>query len=164
VNSTIDGVQHAIEHKFPKPFEMKEYKMVFGGGFTGYIGSAIVCKKTGDHPLFTMMADHQNMNLKCKADLSGFEQSINPKRNRKQFLTDVALILTPLATSTFPQVSIPGSCSSNHVVLDLVNPRRRIECLGEIFVWFKTSKNLDFDKLGGFNAFIMLLSLISSLA
>lgn len=157
----MNGACHSFEVKLPKIPEVKDYNVTLGGGFLGYLGSAVIVRKS-DHPILGLLADHQNMNLQDKSDLIAFESQINPKRNRRQFLIDTALIVCPIATST----SGPSSVSTNFSLpadnlLDLVQHRRRIELLGETFVWFKTSKGVDFDKLGGFKAFLMVLSIIS---
>lgn len=152
--ASVDGNSHAFETKLSKIPELKEYSVSFGGGFTGYLGSAVVVKRA-DHPVLALLSEHQNMGLLHKADLGSFEGQINPKRNRKQFISDTCILLTPIATA-----SKQSATSADHLI-DLVHHRRKVELLGEAFVWFKTSKGIDFDRLGGFNPFIMILSIIS---
>lgn len=149
--------------KIGRPPELKEYNIVLGGGFIGMLGSVVLVKKPGDTTLLKMISESCNLGITSTADLSLLEQLANPKKNKRSMLMEVGLIVSPLAVLTKPGAEDGCIMRSDTEIIDLVNIKRSIEFRGDTFCWFKSVQCIDVDSWGGFNSFIMLLSIISKL-
>ncbi len=79
---------------------------------------------------------------------------MNPKRSKKGLLGDLVTIISSVATIVR---------NGEVMLLDIVNPSKPISMVNGTFCWFKTAHRFDIQKYGGFEPFIMVLSIISSL-
>lgn len=159
---SFNGFQQTFEMKISKPAELKEYTINLAGGFVGMLGSVVIVKKPADHHLLKLVAENCNLNITSAKDLALLENLANPKKSKKAMQADLALLFSPLSALSNPLLTRLASGPQQDHFSDLVNAKRKIEALGETFSWFKSRQTVDLNRLGGYNAFIMLLSIISS--
>lgn len=158
----LNGFEYTFEMKVGRPPELKEYKVVIGGGFIGMLGSVVLVKRPTDTQLMKMIGDNCNLGITAISDLNLLEQYSNPKKNKRTMLMEVGLLISPLATLTRVSVDDGSMARSDTEIIDMVNIKRSIVFNGDTFCWFKSAQCIDVDSWGGYNAFIMLLSIISN--
>jgi hypothetical protein len=162
VTVILNGFQYTFEMKIGRPPELKEYKIVVGGGFIGMLGSVVLVKKSTDTQLMKLITENCNMGITSISDLHLLEQITNPKKNKRTMMMEVGLVISPLATLTRISDDDGTMARSDTEIIDMVNIKRSIVFSGDTFCWFKSAQCIDVDSWGGYNAFIMLLSIISN--
>ena len=162
VSFIVNETQKVFEFKIAKPPQLQEYTLVLGENFIGYFSSLILLKKPSDANFAQRMSENINLGtldsndsgINSKQDLLEFEHIVNPKRLKKGFVGDVVSIISSVATVVR---------AGEKMLFDIANPSKPIMMLNGTFCWFKTSSRFDVRLYGGFEPFVMLLSIISSL-
>jgi hypothetical protein len=148
----LNGTTYNVDLKINKMPLLNEYTLTLGENFIGYFNTVVMLKKPTDANFAQKLNENMQLGMSSKKDLLELEDMVNPKRSKKGSASDTILIMSPLASC-----EIDG----RETLVDTLNPHRKIKLTPGAFTWFKTVDEYDINLYGGFDPFIMILSIIS---